>query len=585
MFNRLPAVALLVFAASAARDETNYDESKVRAYALPDPLVLASGERVRDARTWYRRRRPELLALFSEYAYGRTPKWTRIPEGVLLSSGEQALGGKAVRKEIRIYPAGKDGPGIDLLLYLPAAARGPVPACLGLNFGGDHTVSAGPGIRLGEVWMRDPATKIMVKRPARERSRGRSAEQWQVERIGSRGYGLATIYYGDIEPDFPDSRQYGMGRLFPHAGPAAGDEWGSIGVWAWGLSRALDYLTESQKGVDARRVMLVGPSRLGKTALWAAARDTRFAGAISNDSGKAGAALSRRPVYVASADEDLWSDPRGEFLSAAAAGPVYRLPGKQGLGTDRMPPLHQPIMHDIGYHIRAGEEEEMEENRRDFLRNVTSGAATVIAGAPAVLAMRDPNEVPGIAVGGVGTRGYELLREAQECAGTEIRAIADLYDAHLARAQKRAKNPKVRLTKDWEEAISGPDMDAVVIATPDFWHAPMTIAAAELKKDSYTEKGWCMNLDEAKKVRRAIREKKRSWQQKPGEQIGLQPQDMPVIPDYSMKPGELVTANHMPSCHVGRTFEEAAMIGMSVESYRRGCKVRWNAAKEEVESV
>jgi hypothetical protein len=395
------AALLACPAASAQRPNTNYDEAKVPQYTLPDPLTMRSGRRVRDAETWYKQRRPEVLRLFETEMFGRG---AGRPPGMtfeLAGIDRQALGGRAIRKQVTVDFFGKkDAPRMTILLYLPAGAKKPVPLVLGLNVPGNQAVHSDPGIKLGEVWVRDQALKTMVKRPAVEKSRGAAAGQWQVEKILARGFGLATIYYCEIEPDFNGGLQHGVRPFFYKPGrtsPAA-DEWGSIGAWAWGLSRALDYL-ETDKDVDARRVAVMGHSRLGKTALWAGASDTRFALVISNDSGEGGAALSRRmfgetvkdlntsfpfwfcenykkysehesdlpwdqhmllaliaprPVYVASAQEDLWADPKGEFLSAVAAGPVYRLLGKQDLGAGRMPGIHQPIMHTLGYHIRAG---------------------------------------------------------------------------------------------------------------------------------------------------------------------------------------------------------------------------------------
>jgi hypothetical protein len=364
-------------------------------------LKLKNGEPVREAGTWTKRRRQEVLEIFQTQVYGRSPGRPRHLQFEVSSLDKQALKGTAVRKEVTIRISDKpDAPALHMLMYLPARAQKPVPVFLGLNFGGNHAVHADPGIRLGDVWTRGAAGKPGVKQPARESSRGSAAGRWQVERILAKGYGLATIYYCDIEPDFDGGLPYGVRPLFygPLQKAPAADEWGAIGAWAWGLSRGLDYL-ETDRDVDAKRVAVMGHSRLGKTALWAAAQDTRFAMAISNDSGEGGAALSRRrfgetirhlntrfphwfclnyrkyndredeapfdqhmlialvaprPVYVASAQEDLWADPRGEFLAAVNAGPVYTLLGKQGLGTDEMPPVHRPIMNTVGYHIREG---------------------------------------------------------------------------------------------------------------------------------------------------------------------------------------------------------------------------------------
>jgi hypothetical protein len=396
----LPFAALLLAGFGAAQTaNTNYDEAKVQKYALPDVLTLRDGSKVRDAKTWNERRRPEILELYRSEVFGRNPAAVPALRSEVTSVDEKALGGKAVRKQVTIYFSDKpDGPKMDLLLYLPAPSTKPVPVFLGLGFTGNQGVNPDPGIKLGEEWVRDPATKQMVKRRAAESTRGSAATRWNVEQILEHGYGLATVYYGDIEPDFDGGMPFGIRPLFSASKEPAPDDWAAIGAWAWGLSRAMDYL-EKERGVDARRVAVIGHSRLGKTALWAGAQDTRFSLVISNDSGEGGAAISRRrfgeqvrnlnssfphwfdgnfkkyndreddlpvdshmllaliaprPLYVASAQDDQWADPRGEFLATVNASPVYRLLGKQGIGTDQMPAIHQPIMHTVAYHIRAG---------------------------------------------------------------------------------------------------------------------------------------------------------------------------------------------------------------------------------------
>ncbi len=294
-----PLLALVALAASptwAQPSGYNYDEAKVPTFTLPDPLVFANGEKVSDAKTWQEKRRPEILKLFEEQVYGRSPQPREEMSFEVASVDKQALGGKAIRKEVTAYfSADKAGPQMSMLIYLPASAKGPTPTFVGYNFGGNHTVHADPGITLSKSWMRKSDDKGVVDNRATEASRGTSSSRWAVDMILDRGYGLATIYYGDVDPDFDDDFQNGVHPLFNKPGqkkPAA-DEWGSIAAWAWGLSRGMDYF-ETDDEIDHQHVAVMGHSRLGKTSLWAGATDERFAITISNDSGCGGAALSRR---------------------------------------------------------------------------------------------------------------------------------------------------------------------------------------------------------------------------------------------------------------------------------------------------
>jgi hypothetical protein len=400
-------IVLAATRASAQRPGIITDEAKVPKYTLPDPLVLAGGEKVADAKTWRERRRPELLRLFETHVYGRSPGRPKEMSFEVTSVDKQALGGKAIRKQVSVYFSDKkqDGPSMDVLIYLPNAAKRPTPVFVGLNFDGNQSVHSDPGIAISKRWMRNDPPRGFENNRATEKTRGVAASRWQVEAIVERGYGVATIYCGDIDPDYDDGFANGVHPLFYKPGqtkPAA-DEWGTIGAWAWGLSRALDYF-ETDRDIDAKHVAVMGHSRLGKAAMWAGAQDERFAIVISNNSGCGGAALSKRvfgetverinasfphwfcgnfkkyngneaalpvdqhelvalvaprPVYVASAQEDSWADPRGEFLSLKHAEPVYRLLGTDGLGADDkrgvdMPAVDRPVMHAMGYHVRTG---------------------------------------------------------------------------------------------------------------------------------------------------------------------------------------------------------------------------------------
>jgi hypothetical protein len=382
--------------AGAQAPAANYDESKVPAYTLPPLLAMNDGTPVRDAAGW-EKRRAEIKALLESQMFGRAPGRPEDLAFTLDDIDRTALGGRAIRKQVSIKARGLV---FRLLLYVPASATRPVPVFVGLGFAPNQSVSMDPGVTPGGTWVQHRDTKVIALQPAPDASRGSAASRWQVETILDRGFGLATIYYGDIEPDIAGAMQLGIRGKYLKPGqdtPDAG-EWGAIAAWAWGLSRAADYL-QTDKDADAARLAVVGHSRLGKAALWAGAMDTRFGLVISNDSGEGGAAISRRmfgetvadlntrfphwfcgnyaryggreadmpfdahmllalaaprPLYVASAEEDQWADPKGEFLAAAAASEVYELLGRKGLGTKAMPPVNQPVGDTVRYHGRTG---------------------------------------------------------------------------------------------------------------------------------------------------------------------------------------------------------------------------------------
>lgn len=378
-----------------------FKETEVPEYVLPELLTCLDGTKITDTKLWIEKRRPELLKLFEQHMYGKMPGKPEKMSFEITSIDKDALKGKATRKEIAIVMENNHTKvQMDMLMYLPNFQPKPIATFIGLNFFGNHSIHPDPNITLSTQWMPTKIAHGIVKHRSTEKSRGVRSSKWPVEFIIDRGYALSTIYCGDIDPDFDDEFQNGVHPLFYTKGqtkPTA-DEWGTIGAWAWGLRRAMDYF-ENDDGIDNRRIIVMGHSRLGKTALWAGANDPRFAIVISNNSGCGGAAIYRRkfgetishinyqfphwfcknfkkyddkeeeipvdqhmllsliaprPLYVASAEQDLWSDPRGEFLSAKYADPVYKMLGTDGLNVNEMPGIHQPILSTIGYHIREG---------------------------------------------------------------------------------------------------------------------------------------------------------------------------------------------------------------------------------------
>ncbi len=399
-------LALMLGVASGAvaqdRDDPrwrmNLDTTAIPAFSLPGPLVRLNGIPVTSADEWRSDRRPELVDLLERTLFGRVPEGEVRAWIVERTRDEAALGGRALRREIRIHlTTGADSLRIDVLVYTPSSAVGPVPTFLGLNFFGNHTIGMDPGVQVAEGWVDNYERLGITGNRSNERARGSVADSWPVEEIVTRGYGLATANYGDIDPDFHDGFRNGAHALFPEPREArAPDAWGSIAAWGWGLSRILDAL-ESDPNVDADRVALIGHSRLGRTAVWAGARDARFAMVIANNGlgglfkrnfGEtlwqittrfphwfAGAVdafaeatdelpvdnhltlslIAPRPLYLGTASEDVWANPAGEFLAAKAAERVWHLLGQSGLALPERPaPGQASIEGTIGFHVREG---------------------------------------------------------------------------------------------------------------------------------------------------------------------------------------------------------------------------------------
>ncbi len=383
------------------RSQVQPDEKNQLLAPLPDPLVTEGGVVIENATQWESDRREEVLELFRDHVYGRVPEMGVETDFQVKFMNADGLSGSAIMKEVevRLFNA-MDTVAFSILLYLPKDHAGPVPLFVGLNFYGNHTLDPDPDISLTGSWLRNNKDFHVTENKATIESRGVRSGRWPVELILSRGYGLATIYCGDIDPDFDDGFINGVHRLAGGAGAnRTGSSWGTIAAWAWGLSRSMDYF-EQDADIDAGRVAVIGHSRLGKTALWAGAQDERFALVISNCSGCGGAALSRRPfgervsrintsfphwfadrfndyndneaacpvdqhmlmalvaprpLYVASASEDDWADPHGEYLSLVYGSKVYGLYGEDVMDREDLPVADQPRWKGkLGYHMRTG---------------------------------------------------------------------------------------------------------------------------------------------------------------------------------------------------------------------------------------
>jgi hypothetical protein len=350
----------------------NYEESRVGAYTLPDPLV-DKGAPVTTVEMW-RARRAAILDLFRANVYGRSPGRPGHVISKVIEENSAAMNGTATLRRIAIISLeGTRTHFFELTLFRPNKSSGAVPVFLLIN--------------------NRPRSNTD---PTRKEKSG----FWPAEQVIARGYGIAAFHYSELAPDDPKTYRDGVIRFFDQGSAGATQyTWGAIAAWAWGASRAMDYF-ETDPHIDKQRVAVVGHSRGGKAALWAGAEDERFAMVVSNDSGEGGAALSRRdfgetierinsafphwftaayqtfnrraaelPVdqhlllalaapralYVASADEDLWADPRGEFLALAASSPVFALWADTPISAASMPPVDTPLISGRrGYHVRTG---------------------------------------------------------------------------------------------------------------------------------------------------------------------------------------------------------------------------------------
>lgn len=402
--SRSPVKSLVCFALGLAVASVNaldptgiHEESKVPPYALPDVLLCTDGQKVKTAEEWRQKRRPELLEIFSSEIYGKTLLGRPAPlKFVVREELPAARGGKATRLRVGVLFNGtEEGPQMELLVYLPNHVKGPVPVFLGLNFDGNYTTTPEPDLPLPKHWALGLFTNKLENNQPSEKGRAQHQHLWPYAYALEHGYGVVTAAYGEIEPDVKGASPSGPRRMGQEPGPG---DWGMIGGWAWALSRAMDYL-ETNPRVDAKRVAVVGFSRLGKTALWAGAQDERFAAVISNSSGAGGAALSKRtfgeaanhlstrfphwfapnfakyahneaalpvdqhelialiaprPVLITSGTTDLWSDPHGEFLSGLHASAVYSLLGVEGCAAAELPAPSVLIHSRIGYFLRPG---------------------------------------------------------------------------------------------------------------------------------------------------------------------------------------------------------------------------------------
>jgi hypothetical protein len=375
----------------------NTDEAKANPYPdLPDPLTLNNGEKVTTPEMWWKQRRPEIVEDFDREVYGRVPKNTPKVTWAVASVTRTNNGAvPVITKQLVGHVDNSSCPlisvNIQLSLTTPANVAGPVPVMLEFGFGNFRGFGGfGPTNRLGGT-----------NRFARFGGFG-GGLNWQ-QLVLSNGWGYAVIVPTSYQADNGAGLTKGIIGLCNNGQPRKPDDWGALRAWAWGASRALDYL-ETDPAVDAQQVGIEGLSRYGKAALVTMAYDQRFAIALVGSSGEGGAKLSRRnwgelvenltgsgeyhwmagnflkyggplnpgdlpvdahelialcaprPVFISYGAasgrpgvEGTWVDQHGSFMAEVAAGPVYRLLDKKDLGvsgnylTAPMPPVNTAL--------------------------------------------------------------------------------------------------------------------------------------------------------------------------------------------------------------------------------------------------
>jgi hypothetical protein len=380
--------------------------------ALPDPLVMRDGTKIATQADWEAKRKPELKALLQHYMYGHIPPRPKSQE-FKVGDARECLNGKALIRNVTIESTDpKTGHPLHVVLITPKDVKNP-PVFVGMNFCGNHTLLDDSQIPLPTGWVRNSCTGAKDER-ATEEGRGSQKDVWNVDLIVDRGYALASFYSGDIDPDTPDLAD-GIGpTYFKNGSEPAGDDPGTIALWAWGFQRVVDLLVETPGLVDAQRIAIVGHSRNGKTALLAGAFDDRVALIIPHQAGCGGTAPSRtddpkaesvkrintafphwfsdnfvafgddtsklpfdqhcllalcapRPVLYSNAQEDQWANPNGQFEMLRAADPVYKLYGVEGLDPSAKPEIGKLTTSRLGYFLREGKHSMSREDWEVFL--------------------------------------------------------------------------------------------------------------------------------------------------------------------------------------------------------------------------